>query len=214
MTMHTLQGLYAIADAQHIGAGDFLERVQAVLVAGTPLIQYRDKVNDRRLRRHNARELRRLTRRHRNLLIINDDVELAREVDADGVHLGKEDCQVDEARAHLGADKIIGASCYNRYGNAAEAVANGADYVAFGSFFASPTKPSAPRADLDLIVRAKQELDIPVCAIGGITQENVMPLLQAGADMVAVISSLFDAPSPARSVQDYLALLQPVCAAS
>lgn len=214
MNMHTLHGLYAIADAQHIGAADFLARVQAVLVAGTPLIQYRDKVNDQAVRTRNAQQLRQLTQKHRSLLIINDDVELAREVDADGVHLGKEDSQVNEARAHLGPDKIIGASCYNRYDNAVEAVANGASYIAFGSFFASPTKPSAPRADLELIVRAKQELDVPVCAIGGITQENVMSLLQAGADMVAVISSLFDAPSPAQSVQDYLALLQPFSAAS
>ena len=109
---------------------------------------------------------------------------------------------------------IIGASCYDDYGNAVEAVANGASYIAFGSFFASPTKPSAPRADLDLIVRAKQEMDAPICAIGGITQQNVMPLLDAGVDMIAVISSLFDAPSPARSVQEYQALLQPFCAAS
>ena len=214
MNMHTLQGLYAIADAQHIGAADFLARVQAVLVAGTPLIQYRDKVNDQAVRTRNAQQLRQLTQKHRSLLIINDDVELAREVDADGVHLGKEDSQVNEARACLGPDKIIGTSCYNRYDNAVEAVANGASYIAFGSFFASPTKPSAPRADLDLIVRAKQELDVPVCAIGGITQENVMSLLQAGADMVAVISSLFDAPSPAQSVQEYLALLQPFSTAS
>lgn len=212
--MRTLHGLYAITDVQHIGAHDFLERVQAVLAAGTPLIQYRDKVNDREVRARNAQQLRQLTRRHRSLLIVNDDVELARDVDADGVHLGKEDCAIGEARACLGPDKIIGASCYNRYSHAVEAVANGASYVAFGSFFASPTKPSAPRADLDLIARAKRELDVPVCAIGGITQENVTPLLQAGADMVAVISSLFDAPSPARSVQDYLALMQPFRAAS
>ena len=212
--MRTLQGLYAIADVQDIQTPDFLERVQAVLVAGVPLIQYLDKVNDRDVRTRTAERLRKMTHKHRSLLIINDDVELARAVDADGVHLGKEDCRIDEARARLGAEIIIGASCYDDYGNAVEAVANGASYIAFGSFFASPTKPSAPRADLDLITRAKQELDIPVCAIGGITQKNVVPLLDAGADMIAVISSLFDAPSPARSVQEYQALLQPFCAAS
>ena len=212
--MRMLQGLYAIADVQHIRAADFLERVQAVLVAGTPLVQYRDKVNEREVRERIAQQLWQLTQRHRSLLIINDDVELARAVDADGVHLGKEDCGIAEARACLGPDKIIGASCYNRYDNVVEAVANGANYVAFGSFFASPTKPAAPRADLDLIVRAKQEMGVPVCAIGGITQENVMPLLQSGVDMIAVISSLFDSPSPARSAQEYLALLQPFCAVS
>ena len=212
--MRMLQGLYPIADVQHIGARDFLDRVQAVLLAGVPLIQYRDKASERDVRTRNAQRLRHLTQKHRSLLIINDDVELARAVDADGVHLGKEDCGIGEARARLGADKIIGASCYDDYGNAVEAVENGADYIAFGSFFASPTKPSAPRASLDLIIRAKQEMDVPVCAIGGITQENVMPLLDAGADMVAVISSLFATPSPARSVQEYQALLQPFCAAS
>ncbi len=212
--MRTLQGLYAIADVEHIRAPDFLDQVQAVLLAGVPLIQYRDKINDRDARARIAEQLRRLTQKHRSLLIINDDVELARAVDADGVHLGKEDCGIGEARARLGADKVIGASCNNDYGNAVEAVANGASYIAFGSFFASPTKPSAPRADLDLITRAKQELDVPVCAIGGITPENVMPLLDAGADMIAVISSLFATPSPARSVQEYQALLQPFCAAS
>lgn len=212
--MRTLQGLYAIADVQHTRTHDFFDRVQTVLLEGVPLIQYRDKVNDHDVRTRIAQHLRQLTRRHRSLLIINDDVELARAVDADGVHLGKEDCGIDEARARLGADRIVGVSCYDDYGNAVEAVANGASYIAFGSFFASPTKPSAPRADLDLIIRAKQELDVPVCAIGGITQANVLPLLDAGADMIAVISSLFAAPSPARSVQEYQALLQPFCAAS
>ncbi|MYB89691.1 MAG: thiamine phosphate synthase [Proteobacteria bacterium] len=212
--MRMLQGLYAIADVQHIRAHDFFDRVQTVLLEGVPLIQYRDKVNDHDVRTRIAQRLRQLTRKHQSLLIINDDVELARAVDADGVHLGKEDCGIDEARARLGADRIVGASCYDDYGNAAEAVENGASYIAFGSFFASPTKPSAPRADLDLIIRAKQEMDVPVCAIGGITQANVLPLLDAGADMIAVISSLFAAPSPARSVQEYQALLQPFCAAS
>ena len=212
--MRTLQGLYAIADVQHTRTPDFLERVQAVLAAGVPLIQYRDKVNDRGVRTRIAQQLRRLARKHRSLLIINDDVELAQAVEADGVHLGREDCGIGEARARLGADRIIGASCYDDYGNAVEAVANGADYIAFGSFFASPTKPSAPRADHDLITRAKQELEVPVCAIGGITPENALALLDAGADMIAVISSLFAAPSPARSVQQYRALLRPFCAAS
>ena len=173
-----------------------------------------DKVNDHDVRTRIAQHLRQLTQKHQSLLIINDDIELARAVDADGVHLGKEDCGIDEARIRLGAGKIVGASCYDDYANAVEAVANGADYIAFGSFFASPTKPSAPRADLDLIIRAKRELDVPVCAIGGITLKNVMPLLDAGADMIAVISSLFAAPSPARSVQEYQALLQPFCTAS
>ena len=214
LKMHTLQGLYAIADAQHIHAHDFFNNVQDVLFAGVRIVQYRDKVNDPDTRTCIAHQLRRLTKRHRSLLIINDDVELTRTVDADGVHLGKMDPRVSEARTYLGADKIIGASCYNCYSNAVKAVANGVTYIAFGSFFVSPTKPSAPRADVGLITRAKQEMEVSVCAIGGITQDNVMPLLLAGTDMIAVISGIFTAPSPARSVQEYLALLQPFCAAS
>ena len=204
-----LKGLYVIADTQSIRARDFLDTVESVLSAGTRIIQYRDKVNDLETRTLIGHKLRSLTRKHKSLLIINDDIELTRDIDADGVHLGKEDHGISETGTFLGAEKIIGASCYNEYGNAVQAVADGAAYIAFGSFFTSPTKPSAPLADTGLITRAKQELNIPVCAIGGITQDNVTPLLHAGADMIAVISGIFSSSSPVRSVQEYLTRLQP-----
>ena len=204
-----LKGLYVIADTQSIRARDFLDTVESVLSAGTRIIQYRDKVNDLETRTVIGHKLRSLTRKHKSLLIINDDIELTRDIDADGVHLGKEDHGISETGTFLGAEKIIGASCYNEYGNAVQAVADGAAYIAFGSFFTSPTKPSAPLADTGLITRAKQELNIPVCAIGGITQDNVTPLLHAGADMIAVISGIFSSSSPVRSVQEYLTRLQP-----
>ena len=209
-----LQGLYAIADVQHTGAHDFLDSVESVLLAGVRIIQYRDKINDPAERARIARQLRLATSRHASLLLINDDVELARVVDADGVHLGKNDLEVSKARTLLGADKMIGISCYNHYENAVQAVAKGATYIAFGSFFASPSKPSAPRAELELITRAKRDLEVPVCAIGGITPDNMVPLLHAGADMIAVISGIFSAPSPGQSAQHYLALMQPFYAAS
>ena len=204
-----LKGLYVIADTQSIRARDFLDTVESVLSVGTRIIQYRDKVNDLETRTVIGHKLRSLTRKHKSLLIINDDIELTRDIDADGVHLGKEDHGISETGTFLGAEKIIGASCYNEYGNAVQAVADGAAYIAFGSFFTSPTKPSAPLADTGLITRAKQELNIPVCAIGGITQDNVTPLLHAGADMIAVISGIFSSSSPVRSVQEYLTRLQP-----
>ncbi|MCY4642930.1 MAG: thiamine phosphate synthase [Gammaproteobacteria bacterium] len=204
-----LKGLYVIADTQSIRARDFLDTVESVLSVGTRIIQYRDKVNDQETRTVIGHKLRSLTRKHKSLLIINDDIELTRDIDADGVHLGKEDHGISETGTFLGAEKIIGASCYNEYGNAVQAVADGAAYIAFGSFFTSPTKPSAPLADTGLITRAKQELNIPVCAIGGITQDNVTPLLHAGADMIAVISGIFNSSSPVRSVQEYMTRLQP-----
>ncbi|MDE0250283.1 MAG: thiamine phosphate synthase [Gammaproteobacteria bacterium] len=206
-----LKGLYVIADTQCTHAPDFLDSVETVLSAGARIIQYRDKVNDRETRTATGHELRSLTDKYRSLLIINDDIELSRTVQADGVHLGKSDCGIPEARAYLGKRKIIGASCNNEYACATRAVSEGATYIAFGSFNPSPTKPSAPLADIGLITRAKRETSVPVCAIGGITHDNVMPLLHAGVDMVAVISGIFGTPSPAQSVQNFLARLQPFC---
>lgn len=206
--MHTLRGLYAIADTCSINTDNFINNVAEVLSAGVTIIQFRDKTNNHDTHYKIASELKILTAKHHALLIINDDILLAKSIDADGVHLGKDDCSITEARKFLGPNKIIGASCYNCYANAPKAVKAGANYIAFGSFFTSPTKPSAPRAPIELITRAKKELRVPVCAIGGITKENVIPLLNAGVDMIAVISAIFTSPSITQSVQEYLALLQ------
>lgn len=206
--MHTLRGLYAIADTCSINTDNFINNVTEVLSAGVTIIQFRDKTNNHDTNYKIASELKILTAKHHALLIINDDILLAKSIDADGVHLGKGDCSITEARKFLGPNKIIGASCYNCYANAPKAVEAGANYIAFGSFFTSPTKPSAPRAPIELITRAKKELRVPVCAIGGITKENVIPLLNAGVDMIAVISAIFTSPSITQTVQEYLALLQ------
>ncbi len=206
--MHRLRGLYAIADTCSINTDYLLNKVAEALSAGVTIIQFRDKKNNYDTRHKIASELKILTAKHQALLIINDDILIAKSIDADGVHLGKEDCSITEARKFLGPNKIIGASCYNCYANASKAVGAGANYVAFGSFFDSPTKPSAPRASIELITRAKKELSIPVCAIGGITTENVIPILNAGVDMIAVISAIFTSTSITQAVQEYLALLQ------
>jgi thiamine-phosphate pyrophosphorylase len=139
--------------------------------------------------------------------ILNDDMRLAREVEADGVHLGEDDGGIAEARAVLGNDAIIGASCYDDLQRAHAAAAAGADYIAFGAFFPSPTKPRARRAGLDLL-RESANLGIPRVAIGGITPDNARPLIEAGADLVAVISGVFDAPDPIAAARACLSLFR------
>ena len=128
-------------------------------------------------------------------------------VDADGVHLGKEDLSIDEARKLLGPNKIIGASCYNQFNKALQAQEQSASYVAFGSIYNSPTKPNAPTAKLSLISKARKELNIPICVIGGITIHNVLPALQAGADLIAVISALFNATDPSKTTAEFLNII-------
>jgi thiamine-phosphate pyrophosphorylase len=156
-------------------------------------LQYRNKTASAELHLEQARALRKLTHEFSVPLIINDDVLLAQQVDADGVHLGGEDGSVIVAREVLGKDKLIGVSCYNRAFLAQDAVRQGADYVAFGSFFASTVKPGAVAAPADLLRQARRELALPLVAIGGITVDNGAQLLEAGANALAVISALFGA---------------------
>ena len=128
---------------------------------------------------------------HNVCFLVNDDVAIAREVGAQGVHLGQGDSSLVQAREILGDSAIIGISCYNKLELAIRAQEQGADYVAFGRFFSSQTKPSAVQADIDLLIRAKSELSIPIACIGGITAENAKLLVSAGADMLAVINAIF-----------------------
>ncbi|MEO8003387.1 MAG: thiamine phosphate synthase [Betaproteobacteria bacterium] len=187
-----ISGLYAvtpeIADTEGL-----LEKVDAALRGGARIVQYRSKCSDAGLRRRQAVALAELCRQRRALFIVNDSAELARESGADGVHLGREDGIVARARATLGPGKIIGVSCYNEIGLARTAVAQGADYIAFGSFFSSLTKPAAVRADVQLLRAAAAEIEVPIVAIGGIDVDNAAELIAAGADAVAVVSALFDA---------------------
>ena len=182
-----LSGLYAIT----IPSQNLPQLVEAAIAGGARVIQYRDKSSERVLRLQQAQQLNRICSAAKIPLIINDDVELAARISAAGVHLGRDDSAIINARRDLGDDAIIGASCYNDFDLAVQAQRQGADYVAFGSFVASPTKPLAVRADTSLLQRAKQELEIPVVAIGGITTHNGGLLIEAGADMLAVITALF-----------------------
>jgi thiamine-phosphate pyrophosphorylase len=187
-----LRGLYAITPE---GPG-VVEKVRQALQGGIALLQYRRK------KQHSleeARVLLALARRNHVPFIVNDDVELALALDADGVHLGRDDGDLAAARKRL-KGKLVGASCYDRLDEARAALAAGADYVAFGSVFPSPTKPSAVRAPLSLF---DHDFPKPVCAIGGITLQNAPQVIAAGADLVAVISDLFDAPDIARQAAAY-----------
>jgi len=186
-------GVYAITP-ETADTESLLTRVEAALVGGVAAVQYRDKSADVARRHEQASELVALCRRYKVPLIVNDDLRLADLCDADGVHLGRDDGSLREARIILGKGKFIGASCYQSLDLAHAAQAAGADYVAFGSFFASPTKPAAGRADTALLRAATQAIRIPIVAIGGITLANAPLLLDAGADCLAVLSALFDAP--------------------
>ena len=195
--MKMLYGLYAITDPDIIPHAEFEKRVEAALKSGARILQYRNKTTDQKNRLQQAHYLRQLCDTYNVTLIINDDIALARAVNADGIHIGKNDSSLALARQQLGDDKIIGVSCYNQLDLARQAIKDGADYIAFGSFFSSTIKPDAPTASLQLIRDIKQETSLPVCCIGGITRHNHPPLLEAGADMLAVISDLFAHDQPA-----------------
>jgi thiamine-phosphate pyrophosphorylase len=185
----TLRGLYAISDGPR---PDLVDACSAALEGGAAILQYRDKSDDHNRRLHEAQALQALCARHGVPLIVNDDIELAYAVGAAGVHLGEHDSDFAMARARLGANAIIGVSCYDSLMRARQFAAAGADYVAFGAFYPSPTKPAARRADPSLLTDAAM-LGVARVAIGGITPDNARFLIDAGADAVAVISAVFGA---------------------
>ena len=186
-----LAGLYAIADTRYLDDVRLMAAVVEAMAGGAHVIQYRDKKHDAKTRVRQASELARLCHQHGVLFIVNDDAELAKQAQADGVHLGREDVLLAQAREQLGPEAIIGVSCYNELERALRAQAGGADYVAFGRFFPSRTKPQAVQADLALLREARQKLRVPIVAIGGITPENGASLIAAGADALAVIEGVF-----------------------
>ena len=201
-----LRGLYAITDAALAANAGLEVQVRAALAGGARAIQYRDKGTDRARREREAATLAVLCAAFGVPLIVNDDIELAAAVGAGGVHLGRDDPAVGLARRRLGDRAIVGVSCYNELSRARAARAAGADYVAFGSFFPSPTKPRAVRAGIGLLERVRDELLLPVVAIGGITPENGRQLLVAGADMLAVIHGVFGQPDVEAAARRYAAL--------
>jgi thiamine-phosphate pyrophosphorylase len=192
MPQATISGLYALTP-DVIDTPELVAMTRQALEGGVGMVQYRNKAAESELRREQADALARLCRAFQVPLVINDHIDLAIEAGADGVHLGREDMPPAHARHRLGHGKIIGISCYDRLERAVEAEHHGASYVAFGAFFASVTKPGASPAALDLLTRAKQELHVPIVAIGGITVDNAAELIRRGADAVAVSNALFSA---------------------
>lgn len=193
MSKHLLEGLYCITDPSLTVNSPLQieDMVQQAIGGGARIIQYRDKLSTATQQADIAHRLCQLCRRQSVLFLINDNPQLAKSVDADGVHLGQTDTDLRTARDMLGKDKIIGISCHANLQLAQSAQQQGADYVAFGRFFASQTKPQASPAPLQLLTEAKATLHIPIVAIGGINEENAPMVLAAGADMLAVIHHVF-----------------------
>ncbi len=189
----TLHGLYAITDAHLTPDPSLISQVEAALKGGARVIQYRDKSDDQSKRFRQASALVALCNRYQRPLLINDDPQLALDCGAEGIHLGQSDAGLEQARALLGPQAIIGITCHDSLALAKNAQRQGADYVAFGAFFASSSKPCAQSAPLALLQQAHDQLDIPIVAIGGISVDNAAQLISRGADMIAVIGDLFSA---------------------
>lgn len=185
------RGLYAITQCENNPTDVIFEQVEAAIRGGVVIVQYRDKNPKDAL--YAARELLKICHRHNVPLIINDDVELAAQSNADGIHLGKDDNDIIEARRRLGDAAIIGVSCYNSVERAVAAQSLGATYVAFGRFFPSSSKPLAASVNIETLHKAKTLIQLPIVAIGGILPENGGQLLKAGADLLAAIGGIFDA---------------------
>ena len=196
-------GLYAITDAQLTPEERLSEMVAKAIEGGAVMIQYRNKNADAAQREREAHLLRDVCLAHRIPLIINDHIDLAQRVRAQGVHLGEADAPVHEARALLGDHAIIGVSCYNQFPRALRAQQSGADYVAFGSFHSTATKSGTVRATIELLHEARKHLSIPMVAIGGITPENGRPIVQAGATLIAACHGVFGQPDVHIAAQKY-----------
>lgn len=200
-----VSGLYAVTPDVADTPG-LLATAEAALAGGARLLQYRNKSASSALRFAQARALLALCRGFQVPLIINDHLDLALAVNADGLHLGAEDGSLAATRKQLGPARILGVSCYDQLERALEAERLGADYVAFGSFFPSSVKPGAVRAPLALLRDAKRRLSVPVVAIGGITLDNAPQLIAGGADGVAVVSALFGADDVRLAARRFSAL--------
>ncbi len=197
-----IKGLYAVTPDEP-NTDVLLAKVEAALQGGINILQYRNKQANHKLQTQQARAILPLCRQYNVPLIINDSVKLCLTLDADGVHIGADDGNLDEIRARLGSNKILGASCYNRFDLALNAQQAGVDYVAFGACFASSTKPNAPVASLDLFKLAQAQLHIPAVAIGGITLENAALAIEAGASAIAVINAIFNVSDIKLSAQQF-----------
>lgn len=204
-TLSKISGLYVITDTNLMDQVNIVQKVEQAVQGGAKIVQFRDKISSFEIKLNLAKKLKTLCQKNNTLFIINDDIQLAKQVKADGVHIGKEDDDILEAKKQLGESAVIGVSCYNDIQRAQKMQNLGATYVAFGRFFPSKTKPHAPPADLSTIQQAKKQLKIPVVTIGGIDHSNAKTLIDAGADSIAVIQGVFaenDIHSAAKQLQN------------
>jgi len=205
-----LKGIYAISP--DIDVNDekarrrFLERSEALLDAGLAMFQFRNKSADSFQKDRLLKQTRKLCRQYQCLFIVNDDVDLARRCHADGIHVGQRDSEVAKVRQQMGDDAIIGVSCHGNLVLAETAIHDGADYIAFGRFFPSKSKPDAPPADIRVLQQAKNRFDVPIVAIGGINEDNANYVIQAGADLVAMIDGLFSSKDLSTTINKLQAL--------
>ena len=200
-----IHGLYAIADTGSIDDALLIEKVRQVLAGGCRVLQYRDKSIDKVKRLKQAKELKLLCSKAGAIFIINDDADLARQVNADGVHCGRNDAAISKTRNRY-PELMIGATCYNSLERATQAIEDGADYLAFGRFYPSSTKPEATPATIEILRQARQQFDYPIVAIGGIIVENAGVLISSGASAIAVINGVFSTTDTYLKSQQYCAL--------
>ena len=206
MIKEQLKGIYAITDAKLMGQ-DLVSKTEQAILGGIKILQYRNKTASLKQQEREALELASLCRKNNVVFIINDNVELAIKVNADGVHLGQQDTHLQQARKLLGDNKIIGVTCNNKIELAKTAQQQGANYVAFGRFFNSLTKPSAPAAELSLLSEARKFITIPIVAIGGITQESALSLMNEGVDMLAVIHGIFGQEDILKATRQFVGII-------
>jgi len=198
-----IKGLYAITpDSADLNT--LIQKTKSAIEGGAFMVQYRSKIQDRDVKMQQCAAILRLCRKYEIPCIVNDDVDMCRILEADGVHLGEKDDNIAEVRHILGEDAIIGSSCYDQLDRAKSAQKEGASYVAFGAMFPTSTKPNAPRATLALLKDAKREIEIPIVAIGGITVNNAHDVIKTGIDAIAVINSLYEAKSIKETAETFV----------
>ena len=196
-----LKGIYVLSDAILTPKETILSQIERVLQSGVSVIQFREKYASDDEIESTCRELCDLCKRYNALFIIDDRAHLAKKVDADGLHVGEDDISYEEARAIMGVDKIIGISCYGNIERAIKFEALGVDYVAFGSFFASPTKPNSKVVPLGVLHKAREVLHVPICAIGGINAENIGEVASSKIAMYSVISAVYENDTIEKNIQ-------------
>ena len=189
-----IRGLYAITPDM-ADLNTLIQKTQSAIEGGVFMVQYRSKIHDHDVKMQQCAAILRLCREYEIPCIVNDDVDMCRSLEADGVHLGEKDDNIAEVRRILGEDAIIGSSCYDQLERAKQAQKEGASYVAFGAMYPTSTKPNAPRATIGLLREANSQIQIPIVAIGGITVNNAHDVIETGVDAIAVINSLYESHS-------------------